>query len=486
MADHRSSLRQVFGHALVFGLAPLLQKIASVVLLPLYTHHLTRQDYGEVELLTIASGLLALVLRFELRPALIRTWLAAPDSARAGLLAGAALPLAAAGLLGAAAMALGQAAWSEPLLGRTIGPWLATLLALGLFCDVAALPFSAALQAELHSGFMVRLGLAQFLLGTGVTVIGVVGLGAGPAAVVAGSSVAAALGLVASAWRCRRHFGVAAPDWQVLPGLLRFSWPLLLAALMYFVVRNGDRYLLGQLLSVADLGLYAVTWTLANLLVTMVVSPLLTSLDVWRYRLYEQPGGAAQFAEVFRVAMAVVCLGAVGIATVVVDVFVAFADPAYAQAATLAPLLASAVVLQAGYSIVASAFFVSGATRRWTGLFAIGAAIQVFASLALIPRLGVAGAAGGILAANLFLYLGSAVAGRRLWAVPYDHVRAALALLLVPAAAALRAVLAPQGALLALALDVALLAASAGVLVAIGFIIPADLLKVRHGTPKSG
>jgi O-antigen/teichoic acid export membrane protein len=98
------------------------------------------------------------------------------------------------------------------------------------------------------------------------------------------------------------------------------------------------------------------------------------------------------------------------------------------------PWLAGAVILQAGYSIVASAFYVTGATRRWTTLFAFGAGMQVAASLALVPLAGILGACIAMIAANLLLYAGAALWGARLWPVPYAHratlVSAALAVAL--------------------------------------------------------
>ncbi len=79
-------MTRVFWHALVFGLAPILQKLVSLVLLPLYTHYLTAADYGEIELLTIITGLFGVVLRLELRHGYMRAWIAAADDpARAAL-----------------------------------------------------------------------------------------------------------------------------------------------------------------------------------------------------------------------------------------------------------------------------------------------------------------------------------------------------------------------------------------------------------------
>ncbi len=53
-------MKEIFRHAVVYGLAPMLQKAASLILLPLYTHYLTPRDYGEVELVVAVTGAVAL------------------------------------------------------------------------------------------------------------------------------------------------------------------------------------------------------------------------------------------------------------------------------------------------------------------------------------------------------------------------------------------------------------------------------------------
>ncbi|HEY1413019.1 MAG TPA: hypothetical protein VGF36_12815, partial [Rhodopila sp.] len=67
-------MRSVFTHALIFGLAPLLRKCVGLIMVPIYTHYLSTSDYGEIELLTMATGLFGLVLGLDLRAGYMRAW----------------------------------------------------------------------------------------------------------------------------------------------------------------------------------------------------------------------------------------------------------------------------------------------------------------------------------------------------------------------------------------------------------------------------
>lgn len=472
----------VFWHAAVFGLAPILRRIASLVLLPLYTHYLTPRDYGEIEVLTIATGLVALVLRLELRPAYMRAWLTGDPDGHDALFGSTTRLLGVLGAAGALLFVAGAGPLSAWLLGEPIGWLYRVLLGVGIFAEVASLVFHATLQAQLRSGAMVALGVAQFVVGTVLTIVCVVGLHSGPIGVFAGGVVAQVLGLLAMAVLTRRpaHGGRGAGMAPIGP-LLRYSLPLLGTALLFFVVRSADRIAVAQLLSVAELGVYAMAWTLANLLMTVVFLPLQTSLDVWRHRLFMADDGAARFAEVFRVAMLVMGAAAAGLMTAGVDLFLRVADPSFGPAAAMVPALCVAVVLQAGYSIVASAFFVTGQTAWWSVLFAAAAAVQVGASVGAVMAFGLPGAPVGIVIANALLYAGAAIWGRRLWAVPYRHGTVVAIVLLLPAVAAGRWALPLDGAglLARLLADAAMCAAFAAALFATGAARPGDVVALR-------
>ena len=464
----------VFGHALIFGLAPILRRLAALVLLPLYTHYLSPEDYGEIELLSIALGLVATVLQLELRQGYLRAWLRADPPGQAALFATTLRLLTAAGAGGAVLVLLAAGPVSAWLLDRPVGPWFAVVLAAGLFAEVLNGVFQTTLQAQLRSAAIVALGVGQFVVGAGLTVLCVAGLRLGPIGFFIGGTAAQllALGIMFIATRPFRAAGRAP-----LAPLLQAALPLLGAALLYFVVRSADRVMVARLLSVAELGVYAMAWTLANLLMTAVFLPLQASLDVWRHRLHAEVDGAAQFAEVHRVALLVMGAAAVGLVTVGTDLFMAAADARFTAAAALVPALAVAVVLQAGYTIVASAFFVAGATGRWAALFAAAAAVQVGGCWGGIAAFGVAGAPLGILAANALLYAGAAYWGRALWPVPYRHgIIVAVAGLLVAAAMLRRALPIDEAALpVRLLADAAACTLFAGAAFAMGLYDAADV-----------
>ena len=206
-------MRGVFTHAVIFGLAPLLRRLVGLVMVPIYTHYLSPSDYGEIELLSMATGLLALVLSLELRAGYMRSWLAAPDpQARASLLSAAVCSLGTLGVAGMGLLLLIIMPFGSVMLGHRIGWWYAALLAVGVFADVLSLVFNATLQALLRSTLMVTLSVAQFAVSLGITAYCVVQLRTGPVGFFMGGVTSSLLGLAVMAWVCFRRAGWATPD----------------------------------------------------------------------------------------------------------------------------------------------------------------------------------------------------------------------------------------------------------------------------------
>lgn len=468
-------MRGVFTHALIFGLSPVAQRLIGLFLVPLYTRYLSTSDYGEVELLTIATGLFTLVLKLELGAGYLRAWVGAPDDAtRWALFGGAWRLLGGLGLFGGLAFMLIAIPLSELLLGYPIGWGYAAVLGIGIAVDIPSLLFHATLQAQLRSRTMVAIGIVRSLVGVGGTVLCVIGLGTGPIGIFIGGTAGALVGTLAMGRACLRERERQPPDPAPLAQVVRYSLPLLGAAMLYFVVRCADRVVLSRFLPLSDLGLYAMAWTLAGLVLTMVVLPIQTSLDVWRHRLFGEPDGAERFADIARQAMAIVGVAAIGVSTFGADILGLAMDPAFRPAMVVVPSLCVAVMLQAAYTIAAAPFFVTPSTGLWSRVFALGAGAQVIASLALVPLAGIAGAALAVNLANLTLCVFALRMGRRLWPIRYALGPIAVAILAVPPLAHARMALPWQGTPAMMAIDLLACLLYGGLLLCSGLVRAED------------
>ena len=73
-------IRRLGRHSAIYGLGGLVSRILATLLLPLYTHFLPPQAYGEVEIITAATAVLAIVLQLGIASAFFRFYFDAKET----------------------------------------------------------------------------------------------------------------------------------------------------------------------------------------------------------------------------------------------------------------------------------------------------------------------------------------------------------------------------------------------------------------------
>lgn len=74
-------IQTAFRHTAVYGLASILSKAVSFLMLPFYTHYLTPSDYGTLEILDLSMTLFGMFLNMGLTAAILRSYAAAESAA---------------------------------------------------------------------------------------------------------------------------------------------------------------------------------------------------------------------------------------------------------------------------------------------------------------------------------------------------------------------------------------------------------------------
>ena len=77
-----AQMRRLVRHSAIYGLGGLVSRILATILLPLYTHYLPPSAYGQVEIVTAATAVLAIVLQLGIASAFFRFYFDAKDAGR--------------------------------------------------------------------------------------------------------------------------------------------------------------------------------------------------------------------------------------------------------------------------------------------------------------------------------------------------------------------------------------------------------------------
>jgi len=409
--------KQFLKDSMIYGIAGVLTRCMSIILVPLYTRLLSPTSYGMVDILNIFGTVIGLTIALEITQAIARFYPAAKNADLRVAYSSTALWFTACTYVVFVLVCSGVA----PLLSRLLldSPEhpdiirIAVLsIAVGGIFRFALEQLRWALRPALYSvvsvatAITVVLGAVVFVLAFRLGVMGVF------YAMLTGNLVGAVLALFLGRGMYQFRF-----DWHRCKELLRFSLPLVPSSVGVFVSLYIDRIAIKELMSLGDLGVFGVGYRVASV-VGFVMVGCQAALMPLVYTYYDRADTRQQLARIFGYFVAFALLICLGLALFARDILAIFTTPAYYGAATVIPLLAPAVLL-AGMYIFAPGLAIEKRTTTIAAISISVAVVNTALNFSLIPILGIRGAAlSTLLSASLgfALYM---VLSQRLYHVPH-------------------------------------------------------------------
>jgi O-antigen/teichoic acid export membrane protein len=429
MSDQKLSLGRFVKDGAVYGLSTVLARSIGLILLPILTRYLSPADYGTIELLAVAFALLNLVLPLEVTQGMVRLQVDEKDLRRKADYASTAFWFTAGVFGGFAVLAWIANGYLSRWLFGTSGYESVFQLA------VLAMAFNASLyvvQNNLRFNLQSRaFALSNVLLAL-VTAAGsaalIVGLSTGLIgyfiASLGGNIIALALGIAMVSGP--RTFGLQF-DSQRLREMLVFSAPLVLSSAAVYLTTYADRWLVRYWLGLESLGLYGAAFKIASV-TGLVVFSLQMAITPIVYQNHRDPQTPLLLRTLLTCLLAAI-LPAVGLlAAFSKELVVLIAGSNFEAAAPAAGWLSLGVVLMSLY-VFAPGMGLAKRTKRIALVNGAVSGCNVTLGLALVPTLGIMGAAlayvaGGIAMATLY-FMGS----HRFYAIPYPFYRYAASLM---------------------------------------------------------
>jgi O-antigen/teichoic acid export membrane protein len=457
------TLRALARGSILVTVANLVPRAGTFLLLPIYARFLTQSDFGVVSLAGSAALLLAITYRLGLDAALLRMHFDVEGADRRNLYA----TLAALSLACVAGASLVGILLALVVTGSGAGgPLIIWLLALGI---AAANTFqfvpSVWLRATDQPGRYLTLAIAAFAAVVTVTValvvvvrLGAVGSLAGQlagATVMAG--VATVLMLRMRPWRFRPAFARQA---------LGFGLPLLPHTIAGWLLNLSDRWLLAILLALpaaqalAAVGVYSLGYQLGYAIGLAAVSFNAAWLP-FLYRVGQRPNGPVVLREATSVVITGFAWMAAALAVLAPDLIRLIAPPEWAPAADVTTVVSFASALNAAGLMLASALYLHRDTRIVPLLTLAAVALNVAINLALIPAIGIMGAAWATVAAYGALALLTGLTARWRHRILLDLPRLALVGVMMVVPALLARTIGPEDPFLASGWHAALALAAA-------------------------
>lgn len=423
--------REILKHSAVYGVGQILSRLASFLLLPLYTSYLRPADYGCLAILDLTATLLGTLVGSGMAATANRFHFDSDDERHRDHVWWTALTL-----LVAAALVVVVPCWfvrdtlTQLSLGRNqpSGPFYYALV-LPTMCLTALGEFLFQyLRVRKWSGVTVALSLGDLLMRIGLNVYFLVGLHLGMVGIlwsnliVTGTSGLVALGLFIGS-RGRYSF-----RWPLARSLWRFGAPLMVTTTLAIVMYQANRYVLNLYGDLAQVGIYSLAYAIAQGVYGLLANPFTAIWGAVVYEIAAHHNAKAMYHVVFKYYAYVVALLLLGLSLFARPLLALMTAADYSEAAGLIPIICLACFFSSLHTHFSVPALLAKKTVHLMPAVAVAAAFNLAANFLLVPRFGSYGAAWACVGTYaLFSFTGLAVY-RRIDRYEYPLLRCAMVL----------------------------------------------------------
>ena len=419
-----SPFRDLVRHTLVYGSGYVTMALASFVLVPVYTRHLTPSGYGLLGLMLVLYGLMSQVYDFGFTNSVGRFYFdnaGDPDAALRRMRTTAVTFSAGFGGVLTAALWIFAGTWSHLLTQSSSHGNLVRIVAITLYAEALAIVPLTLIRMQERSRLFVVITVARFIVTLGLSMAFVIGLHWGVRGALlanAASAVCVLLVLLPD----YRHIRDSAPSWPLLRQMLSFGLPFFPVILSAWFIEASDRYLLGLLRSHREVGWYVLGYKVAQVM-QIALAAFSMGWAPLRYKIGERADAAVVYRRLTTFYVLAAALLTVWLA-VFARVIIHVVSPAsYAPASRIVPLIAFGYALNGLDLLMTTGMGMAKRTTPMAWVAAGAAAVNVGINIVLIPVWGMMGAAVTTVVANLIMVGGEWYYSQKVYPIAYDWSR---------------------------------------------------------------
>ncbi len=382
-------LKQLASHSVVYGMGGLAAKLVGIFLLPVYTHRVSRTDYGEVELVMAVIAALAIALKLGLINAMFRfSFVDRSAEARRK-----AMQTSFSGVLVTSTIGLIAGLVLVDPIARLLDV-SSTLVLIGVFGLWVTINYdllTAIYRVEQRPAAFVVYSLTNVVITVAVSLILVLPLDLGARGIIIGNFAGTYVVYVLMLYARRETVGFKHFDRALVRRMLHYAMPLVPAGLMLWALNLADRFQIQRLASPEALGSFSAASKIA-LGIMLLIGAFQTAWAPFAHSILDDDEARRTYRAAFSYWAIVMCWGLVAISAFTPP-YVRLTFPSrWWDSAPVVPLLIAGSLLYGAYMIVRIGVNRSGRTHFTPVVAAAAMATNIGLNFVLIPAWGIVGA----------------------------------------------------------------------------------------------
>ncbi len=404
MIEH---LKAAIKSSVIYSLGNLTSKLLGIILIPLYTSKLTLSEYGMLGMLEITVQILTAIIGLSLYSAFFRWYW---DKQYLDKQKSIFFTILIFVFTGAILMNLIFLPFHDQLSSFLLDTdqqgYLIMLILIIAGFEAVAIIISTLIRLQERPGFYTLLQVSKVLTSLSLTIYFIAVKGKKIDGIYEAQLIGNAVFYLLAA---RFIIKSSNPkiEWKILPGMLKFSYPLLFSSIAGIVLTISDRYILKFISDLAYVGIYTLGYKIASTLRVLVITSVNLAIQPMIYKMIDQPDNKRFYSKImtyYSYGLMICVLGLSLFGRELIK-FLSKSNPDYWEAFSIVPIISMAFFFGMLRDVSLTGINISKKTVVNAKSILFAATFNIVFNIILIPFMGYLGAAIATLISQMLYFL---------------------------------------------------------------------------------
>jgi len=412
-------LKRISSSTAIYGLGGLTNQIIGFFLIPIYCHVLPVAEYGKLTYFNLLSAAISMLVVLGLVAAMYRYYMRLEEEGRERdlvstifftiLIIGGGLAVILISLAPKISFLIFKDYAHSAHIRLTVGS-AATLSLNALFFGI--------LRYKERAFQFVSIVVGKTILGMCLNIIAVVVLRVGIIGILTVTLLTELLSFVILLTLCYKFIRFKI-DFDLLPTLLRYGVPLIMASIGSYMLNYTGIYFLKESASLEAVGHYGLALKFSHIVMLFVITPFDQAWNPIKFKMLGEPNHKELFARLLDYVLLVAGFLGLGISVLAGDVIRLVAAPSYFPAARIIPFLCLSSILFGAYRVVTIGSEIAEKTHIRSLLVLVVGVFNLSANFLFTPRFQLTSVLTVLILSYTGLFTAMYIYSQRCYHLPY-------------------------------------------------------------------
>lgn len=416
-----AKLKNTVKHSAIYSLGNLSAKLVGFILLPIYFHHLTIEEYGIFSILEVSSQIILEVLLISIPTAMMRWYSYENDEdKRKSIVFTSFVFILFVAILSSIIFIPFSSNLSNLLFNTLEYSTHFTILFLYVSLSMINRMVLNLIRVKKKSVFFVVLSLIRFTAILLFNIYFVAVLGLGIKGILLGLLIGQVLLVILSLKFVFKNITFKF-SFPILKEMLGYGFPLIFSTMSTMVLNLGDRYLIKFFLGDAAVGIYSAGYKIASLVNVFINQPFQMGFLPIAFSQVDKPGSKRFFSKVLTYKTLLLVFVVIVLTFFSGSILEMISNKAeYLNAITFIPFIGFVFILKGIQYVLGLSFHFINKTKFNAYIVVFGAILNVLLNIWLIPQIEIIAAPVSMIVSFILMIFVTFTLAQKVFFIPYE------------------------------------------------------------------